>query len=397
MHILVSAVSSSRQPSGICRHAASLARSLADSREIAKVTLLVGKWQMRYFAEALGLQGSKVQMLSISISPSSLMRNAWYMWGLPKLAKSFSPDIIHLSFPIPFNPGDFGCPVVTSLHDLYPYDLPKNFGGFRGVFNRIFLRQCLRASDAVVCISEFTLARLRIVAPAIAERKAIRIYPQIELGSLTSKKPAIPELEDRPYVLSVAQHRKNKNLDLLLAGFAELLQHGGRSKEMSLLIVGNEGPETTRLRRMAKQRHLRGRVVFRSGVTDQELKWLYTNCLVFIATSSIEGFGLPVAEASQCGARLVCSDIPVFRETAGAAARYFDANAPVPATVLSEALARALGDPPRHGEHRNRFSGDSMAEQHISLYTRLIVREECRNLPDRLSVDAPIRCGRLPG
>ncbi len=33
--------------------------------------------------------------------------------------------------------------------------------------------------------------------------------------------------------------------------------------------------------------------------------------------SSMEGFGLPIVEGLVCGSRVVCSDIPAFREIGG--------------------------------------------------------------------------------
>jgi hypothetical protein len=126
MHILICAVSSSRQPSGICRHAANLARSLAGRREVATVTLLVGEWQTQYFTQAFGLRNAKLRMVAVDISHGAFARNAWYKRRLPSVARAYGPDVVHLSFPVPLNPHRFNCPVVTSLHDLYPYDMPGN-------------------------------------------------------------------------------------------------------------------------------------------------------------------------------------------------------------------------------------------------------------------------------
>ncbi|MFM6845653.1 MAG: glycosyltransferase family 4 protein, partial [Dolichospermum sp.] len=70
-----------------------------DLAEVNKVTLIVGSWQKDYFE--LFFNSQKIQLISIEIQNSSLARNIWFLLGLPKFAKHFSPDIVHLSFPVP--------------------------------------------------------------------------------------------------------------------------------------------------------------------------------------------------------------------------------------------------------------------------------------------------------
>ena len=54
----------------------------------------------------------------------------------------------------------------------------------------------------------------------------------------------------------------------------------------------------------------------------RELQWCYRKCELLLAPSSIEGFGLPVAEALLAGCRIVCSDILAFRELEGKNCHY---------------------------------------------------------------------------
>jgi len=313
------------------------------------------------------------------------------------VAKEYRPDIVHLAFPVPFNPHGFHCPVVTSLHDLYPYDIPANFGLPRVLFNRMFLRECLQCSMSVVCSSEFTLERLRVFMPNIAATKAIRIYHPVEFGRVKNQKPAISETDGRPFLLAVAQHRRNKNLDLLLEGFADLRERGGQWEEMGLLIVGNSGPESGRLKRTVQRFSLQEHVVFRAGVTDPELSWLYANCEMLIAPSSIEGFGLPVVEALQCGARVLCSDIPAFREVAGNAAQYFDLYGPSPARTLADAAIVACQESAKQPEGLDRFSAESSANQYVSLYLKLLAADQSSiDKPQITGVDRAVPDGTLP-
>jgi glycosyltransferase involved in cell wall biosynthesis len=397
MHVLICAVSSSRQPSGICRHAASLARCLAERSEITQLTLLVGRWQAWYFVSAFALGFPKLQVVPVDLHHGAPARNIWYLRELPAVIRRFAPDIVHLSFPLPLLRGSFACPAVTSLHDLYPYDMPENFGHHRAIFNRLFLRQSLRNSTSVVCSSDFTLSRLQSLTPH-ANAKAIRIYPSVDFKAGVSEELAAPALPKGPFVLCVAQHRRNKNLALLLRAFSELTQCGGRLEAMNLVIVGGPGPETAHLKHVVRQLLLQRKVVFLAAVADAAMRWLYQNSELLVATSSIEGFGLPIIEALQCGTRVVCSDIPVFREIAGDVVRYFNLHSASPATELANAMVAASHDPSPQPGALDRFRGSAIAEQHLSLYSQLLAIQGLHNVgevPELL--DADITYDGLPG
>ena len=372
MRILICSVSSSRRPSGICRHSANLARCLAERDDVSSVVLLVGPWQLQYFTSAFGLRHPKLQLIAPNVYPGALARNAWYMRVLPSVARDYAADIVHLAYPAPLIRNAFGRPVVTSIHDLYPYDIPGNFGRSRVYFNRLFLRQSLNNSAAIVCSSDFTLNRLRSLKLEAAKTKSIRIYQSVEFCSVSSRPPMMPEIDGRRFLLSVAQHRRNKNLELLLQGYAELRRRDSQWEECRLVIVGSSGPETPRLQRVVRQLSLHRHVLFSAPVTDEELCWLYRHCSSFVATSSIEGFGLPIVEALQCGARVVCSAIPVFHEIAGNAAHFFDLQTSSPAESLADAIVACLQETPLQPAALDKFSPELIAEQHLSLYSDLL-------------------------
>src|ERR1700756_5068207 len=161
MNLLITAISSATGPSGICRHAYNLARCAASRGEL-QVTLVLGKWQEMYFRNSFDLNAIEVCVVSVNISNDAFARNMWYLRDLPRLADEVAADIVHLSFPVPIRRCSIRCPVVVSLHDLYPYDEPNNFGFPRVFFNRVFLQRCLNEVDGVACVSEITLSRLKV-------------------------------------------------------------------------------------------------------------------------------------------------------------------------------------------------------------------------------------------
>jgi glycosyltransferase involved in cell wall biosynthesis len=375
MNLLITAMSSATGPSGICRHAYNLVRCAASRKEVLQITLVVGKWQEPYFRDSFKLKDAKLTVVSVDISNDAFARNLWHLQKLPKLADDVAADIVHLSFPVPIRRNTLRCPVVVSLHDLYPYDEPDNFGFPRVFFNRVFLQQCLREVDSVACVSEATLSGLKARFPRIAHRKAVVVYNRV---AIDSGEPILPMYEQCHFFLMVAQHRANKNIPLALVAFEELLQSSTIDKQALLLLVGNYGPATVTIKSIIKRRALVESVKLIRGVSDGELKWLYTNCELLMAPSLREGFGLPVVEALLCGSRVVCSDIPAFREIGGKACDYFDLHAESGSSAMVAAICNALAAPARPAERLDRFSLENVAREYATLYVQL--KEEALNM-----------------
>ena len=372
MHILISAVSSARRPSGICRHAANLSLFLSGLTQVSRVTLLLGSWQRSYFQAAFRHPAQKVTIAIADVANQPFSRNRWYYWQLPQLARKYAADLVQLSFPAPIARNRFSCPVVCSLHDLYPHDLPSNFGSLRAVFNRVLLRQCLQQSDAIVCSSDFTLARLHRHMPKLATQKSIRIHQMVGLDTSCMQRPSRPSIRRRRFLLSVAQHRSNKNLGLLLRSIAELRRCSNEYAELGLVIVGSDGPETPALHALVHRLSLYDHVWFAAALSDAELCWLYHNCELLVVPSQIEGFCLPVAEALACGAPVLCSDIPTLREVGGPNCRYFSLAAANPIEILAGALRDAMRGPRFAARAVHRFDGRHIARQYAALYSALI-------------------------
>jgi glycosyltransferase involved in cell wall biosynthesis len=85
----------------------------------------------------------------------------------------------------------------------------------------------------------------------------------------------------------------------------------------------------------------------------------------------MEGFGLPLVEGLFCGCRVVCSDIPSFREIGGDACHYFDLHAELDSAALVEAICDALAEPARPAKRLDRFFVENVAREYAALYRHL--------------------------
>ena len=372
MKILIAAASFASNLSGIQRHAFNVARCLLSQPEVSALHLFIAPWQQD-LVQAAGLpEDSRLTVHFAGMDRSSLSRNLWYYRELPKLAAQLGVDLVHLSYPMPLNATAFSCPTVVTLHDLYPYQIPMNFGFPKFIFNRMVLQQCLRNANAIACVSEATHSSLRDYLPNSIWRKSIRIYNCVETEPLSASEPPVPGLSQQPFLLCIAQHRRNKNIPLLIRAFDRLLHLGQIDPLSKLVVVGICGPETKKINRLVSTSGLSRRIHLLEGLSEQELQWCYRNCEVLVASSIVEGFGLPIAEGLMAGCRIVCSDIPAHREVGGAYCRFVQLRQNA-VEALAAAIAVATHEPRTPAISLPQLSAPVLAKEYVALFRRIIV------------------------
>ena len=371
MRVLISGLSAPTELNGVSRHAANLVRGLLSLADPPQIDFLAGDWQDGMFARAIGISHPRLRIHPISIEHRNLARVRWYFRELPRIARALAADVVHLSYTMPLDARAFACPTVVSLHDLYPFDIPQNFGWIKGIVNRRLMYHCLRNVDAIACVSASTRALLRNRFGANLSRKAVIIPNAVEpLPVSVARRPAhLHELD--PFLLCVAQHRQNKNIPLVLSIFGRLLRNRVVRQNTKLLVIGISGPDTREIESRMRELGLARNTILMNGISDAELQWCYRNCELLLAPSSTEGFGLPVAEALLAGCPVVCSDIPAFREIGGTHCRFVAFGENIVARY--EAAVREVV-----GRHRPEplplphFSPLAVARQQMALYRRLL-------------------------
>ena len=365
MRVVIVAVSSNRCITGVSRHAANLVKCLLTRPEVSALHFLVAPWEYEYVCEAIARRDARLHVHSVPLREGTVYRNLWYYRTLPEIARQLRADIVHLAYPSPIQAGAFSCPTVVSLHDLYPYDIPSNFGFPKVLFNRAILRQCLRDVTAIACVSDSTRYRLGIRIPE-ALQKAATIFNCVESGPVPVKPSFAVTWGKRPFILCVAQHRRNKNVPLALRAFSRVVKHE-LFKDMRLLVVGMPGPESKQIHSFVRTAGLSEHAFFVSGIPDEEMSWCYRNCELVVAPSLIEGFGLPIVEAQLAGCRIVCSDIAAFREVGGTGCKYVKLN-PAAEEHFADSMIASLQERRPLPSYLPDLSPDSIGEQYIAMY-----------------------------
>jgi phosphatidylinositol alpha-1,6-mannosyltransferase len=116
-------------------------------------------------------------------------------------------------------------------------------------------------------------------------------------------------LRDAPVLLTVARLVPHKGHDVAIEALARLGAHG----DARYLIVGT-GPDEPRLRALAADRGLAGRVHFTGALPDAEVAEAYATADVYVGLSrldgptSVEGFGIAFVEAAASGTPSVAGD-----------------------------------------------------------------------------------------
>lgn len=226
-----------------------------------------------------------------------------------------------------------GTPFATIIYDLSYLVCPD-------AVNPKFIRRlskiaprAIERSDIVITISDAVAAEIASAYPGAGDRVRVIRPGTRSMAVPKDWKERLEALGLEPgYLLHVGSLEPRKNLETLVKASE------GFPAERPLVLVGPDGWSNRGLRFAIDAAGDRVRRV--PYVSDPDLASLYEGAAMLVFPSRYEGFGLPVTEAMAAGVPVVCSDIPVLRETAGTAAAYFDHTDPESiANVVREVLA----------------------------------------------------------
>lgn len=333
---------------GVGHYTFQLARALADASPTDDFTLA---YPSRY---------PEID-LSLSLPPSNLraervtvgaLGGRWWLVGLPRYARRQRLSLFHgTNYEIPLRAP---CPTVLTIHDLSVFTHPRTHVARRALRQRLRLSLMARAATEIITPTEAVrrevLKLFRAVDPekvtAIHEapREIFRPLPRAEAEE-TLRRLGI----ENDFVLAVGTVEPRKNLTTLLRAFEEVARANDeqcdsdeRPRRLTLVVAGREGWLTRDLRAQVEASPVGERVRFTGYVSDEDLRALYSTCLVFVYPSIYEGFGLPPVEAMSCGAPVVASRIAAHVEVLGEEAALL--VAPDAAAGFARALTTLVGE-----------------------------------------------------
>lgn len=212
---------------------------------------------------------------------------------------------------------DFGKPTGVMVMDLAWRHYPAGWFGKSVDELDAGLYAWMQSAHAVFPVSDATAAEVASAFPDLAAKLAAVPHGAMWRGVGT-------HVEAPFYFLTPASVTPNKSHVTLLRAALRLWQDG---VEFRLVWVGagtlavtatkrDASADTAALRALYLQHAelIGDRLEARGFVTDAELECLYAGACRVVLPSTYEGFGLPVMEAFERGARVICTDIPPFVE-----------------------------------------------------------------------------------
>lgn len=254
------------------------------------------------------------------------LKNSAWDWIRPRIGNSILFNTGNLWFNTRYYASQLrwlGARPVFFVHDLIPVKHPEYFRAGEGADFLLHLRNVLGMSRGIVVNSRDTETALVRHAKATGSP-----CPPIAVAPLAPRLEApsapLPRAVPEPYFVILGTIEPRKNHVLLLHIWRALAQgkHGPLPK---LYVIGQRGWEFQKVVDLLEHSEsLKGVVFERNDCGDAELAGLLQHAQALLMPTFAEGYGMPVAEALAAGVPVIASDLPAFREIAGAIPEYAD-------------------------------------------------------------------------
>ena len=250
-------------------------------------------------------------------------------------------------------------PVVVTFHDLTFFDHPEWHERAKVGYFRRMMRASAQRADVLVCVSEYTAARLHVV---LEPRAPVVVIPHgvdhRHFGTDDDHdEQRLTALGVRmPFAVFAGTLEPRKNVPALIRAVARLAPD---FPDLQLVLAGHRGWGGREVDAAVTSSGLGARVVQLGYVDDATLPALYRRAAAVAYPSLEEGFGLPALEAMACGAAVVTTSGSAMEEIVDDAAVLVPPN---DEEKLTEALESLLAGGPE--VTRRREAGPVVAAPH---------------------------------
>jgi len=189
----------------------------------------------------------------------------------------------------------------------------------------------LRHSSTIITVSDFTKQEILDCFPFADPGKIEVVHNGFASELYQPSASSESEVEHclnrygitNPYFLYVGRLEKKKNTAALIEALALLREEYPEIKE-KLVLIGNASYGYDEIKYAIEEFDLELEVIMPGWVEEDELPLIFQQATAFIFPTKHEGFGIPVLQALASGTPTAVSDLPVLREVAGEAVRYFN-------------------------------------------------------------------------
>ncbi len=251
-----------------------------------------------------------------------------YHWRVPFEWESIARavGVPHVSWFPHWDGAWSAAPMAMTFHDLIALDGSGPHALARRVISRAWMARMVQGSGAILTASRHSAAmitasfpeaasKLRIVPHGVSERffaagadSAARAGAGVHLGANAGAAA--------PYLLTVANKRPHKRLEVAIRAFALLARE---DQALRLVMVGERFAHADVLHALARSLGVADRVDDEIGLTDERLAQRYAGAEALLVPSRDEGFGMVALESMACGTPVVAVDRAPLPEVLGTA------------------------------------------------------------------------------
>lgn len=272
-------------------------------------------------------------------------------------------DVFHPTYYDPYFINGLKKPFVLTVHDMIHELLPNQFPDNDKVVAQ--KKAMITAASAIIAISDYTKNDIIKFYPAAADKITVihhgyhfKAYEQSEASS------------NGQFILFVGERPFYKNFPTFVKAIAPLLNENSTLK----LICTGGGKFTPHELQLFASLNIPAQC-HQVNATDRQLQQLYTEALVFVFPSFIEGFGLPLLEAFNAGCPVAASNASCFPEIGGDAVAYFDPHDVESIhgaikTILTDTVTRTNYIAKGH-ERLKLFSIEKQVTETLNVYRKL--------------------------
>jgi len=235
----------------------------------------------------------------------------WEQADLPLyLARQQHPPLLNLANTAPLLYSNN----YIAIHDLAFYHHPEWNSKLFSAWYNILVPRLAYGCRHIFTVSQ-TMRNEIIKYYNIPGNKISVTYNGISERMLNAR--LLQSVEKEKIILSVGSFNTRKNHQKLIAAFL----NSKIKSEYQLVIVGDKSKVFSESG-FDEQTITGGNIKICQHFTENELIEMYRKSVVVVSLSAYEGFGIPLLEGLYNGCKVICSDIPVYRELYDGYARF---------------------------------------------------------------------------
>ena len=238
---------------------------------------------------------------------------------------------------------------ITTLHDFYyefllehtPHTQLRLYERLEQAYFGFVTRLCFRRSQTILAVSEAVRDEAVQRYPAAAKRIMVITHGAPAKYAAAQCETAPDALFRFVYVAKFMAHKGQLEAIGAFERFAEMYPALVKRVRLRFRGFSNDRDYYRRLCVAIERSPLAAQIELVEYQSSDGIQTIYQGASAALLLSQYEGFGFPVVEAHSQGLPLICSDLPVLREVAGASALFVR---PDDSTAVAVAMARLLED-----------------------------------------------------